>query len=87
MRYGLSLSKKNIRAHLDIERDIQKTNTGMFTFTIRINDGDIVDYAPVEYIDAKKKYFGLESIIVKEHTVSYHSTKRGRRNKVRGDNL
>ena len=38
------IRKANILPHLDIERDIKATKTGIFTFTLRANSGNIVDY-------------------------------------------
>ena len=38
------IRKANILPHLDIERDIKATKNGVFTFTLRANSGNIVDY-------------------------------------------
>lgn len=59
MDYDLNIRKYNVRAHLDIEKDIEKTGNGLFTFTLRINGGNIVDYNLTEHIDVKRKYLGI----------------------------
>ena len=45
------IRQANILPHLDIERDIKATKTGIFTFTLRANSGNIVDY--VNYKNVK----------------------------------
>ena len=75
MQYDLSKVKEhNKRVHLDIERDIQKIGNGILSFTIKVNDGDVVDYAPVEYVN-RNKYLKLKSIELTELSVSYYNGK------------
>jgi len=45
------IRKANVLPHLDIERDIKATKNGVFTFTLRANGGNIVDY--VNYKNVK----------------------------------
>lgn len=45
IKYNLNINQHNIKPHLDIEQDIQKKKDGLFTFTLRINQGNIEDYA------------------------------------------
>lgn len=45
MKYNLTINQHNIKPHLDIERDIQQKKNGLFTFNLRINQGNIEDYA------------------------------------------
>jgi hypothetical protein len=54
----VELKETNIPAHIDIEEDIKRKGNGQVTLTIRLNNGCIVDYNKVEYVDAKAKYFG-----------------------------
>lgn len=68
------IKKHNVEAHVDIEKDIKDRNTGQFTFTLRINDGNIVDYNVTEYVDIPQKYF-QPKVTYREHTVSYVSRK------------
>lgn len=58
------LKESNVPAHIDIEKDIQDKKDGQMTFTIRINDGNIVDYVPTEYVDARRKY--IQTAIIKQ---------------------
>lgn len=59
MKYELKIRPHNMQAHLDIEKDIDKKKDGVFTFVLRVNAGNIVDYVLMEYIDAKIKYKGV----------------------------
>lgn len=45
MKYNLNINQHNIKPHLDIEQDIQKKKNGLFTFNLRVNQGNIEDYA------------------------------------------
>jgi hypothetical protein len=54
----VELRETNIPAHIDIEEDIRRKGNGQVTFTVRLNNGCIVDYNKVEYVDTKTKYFG-----------------------------
>lgn len=60
----------NIKPHLDIERDIQNKKNGLFTFNLRINQGNIEDYAQYETINASDytnsiTYFKQERVIAR----------------------
>ena len=72
MNYELVIRDHNKQAHADIEHDIQTQKNGLFTFILRVNNGNIVDYNVVEYADAKKylvlKSISLQQVLVK-HTV------------------
>lgn len=70
MKYDLSIREHNVEPHLDIEKDIQKKTNGLFTFTLRVNNGNIVDYAVTEVVDARQKYFTPQSVLVQEFTFS-----------------
>ena len=87
MKYDLSIRDHNKQPHIDIEKDIKKRGNGALTFSIRINDGDIVDYAPIEYVDAKAKYLSLKSITIQQFDISYPTRERGTGNPIRRDNV
>jgi len=63
MKYVLSIGEQNLRAHIDIEKDIQDRKNGLFTFTLRVNNSNIVDYSEMEYIDASK-YISIATAII-----------------------
>lgn len=69
MNYQLAIRDHNKQAHVDIEHDIQSQKNGLFTFIIRVNNGNIVDYNVVEYADAKK-YLVLKSITIQQITIA-----------------
>ena len=71
MKYNLSIREHNRQAHVDIEKDIQTKQNGLFTFTLRVNSGNICDYAVTESVDIRRKYLGTPSILVQELTVSH----------------
>lgn len=73
MQYDLSIRNHNIKAHLDIETDIQRKKNGLFTFVLRINNGNIVDYAVIEYVNAQQKYIGIGEIVVTQFTVTHNN--------------
>lgn len=51
MKHSFLVRKSNIIPHLDIEKDIKAHKDGIFTMTLRVNQGNIVDY--VNYINTK----------------------------------
>jgi len=44
----LRVKQHNQEAHHDIDTDIMSKVNGLFTFVIRVNDGNIVDYVVFE---------------------------------------
>jgi len=86
-KYELSIRKHNIPAHLDIERDIKLKKDGLFTFTLRINGGNIVDYSLMEYVDVKRKYLGLKKVVVAKSTSTYYPREWGATDAIRTDNF
>ena len=74
-KYDLSIREHNVPAHLDIERDIKLKKDGLFTFTLRINGGNIVDYSLTEYVDVKRKYLGVTKTVIAKSTVTYYPRK------------
>lgn len=69
MKYELSIREHNMPAHLDIEADMALQKNGLFTFILRVNNGNIVDYNVVEYANARK-YLILKKVIIQEFTVA-----------------
>ncbi len=59
--YNLTIPPHNLQAHTDIEHDIEKQQNGLFTFILRVDNFNIVDYNVVEYSDIKK-YLVLKSV-------------------------
>ena len=43
-KFSFKVREGNVKPHLDIEKDIKKQVNGLFSFTLRINQGNIVDY-------------------------------------------
>lgn len=44
----LIIREHNKQVHWDIDQDILKTKDGLFTFVVRLNNGNIVDYTVLE---------------------------------------
>ena len=44
MKYSFKVNAHNLPCHLDVERDIKTQQNGLFTFTLRVNQGCIMDY-------------------------------------------
>lgn len=70
MNRELVIREHNKQAHVDIEHDIQEKKNGLFTFILRINNGNIVDYNVVEYVDTRK-YFSVTHVIVQELNITH----------------
>jgi len=75
MEYELSIRDHNKQAHLDIEKDIKAKGNGLFTFILRVNNGNIVDYNLMEYTSGKTKYLGITKVVIKKSTLTYHNRK------------
>lgn len=65
---AVEIRKQNIPAHLDIEKDIQNQKNGLFTFIIKVANGNVADYNVVEYANVSK-YLRLKRIIITELTI------------------
>ena len=64
MKYDVvEIKKQHIPVHLDIEKDIQEQKNGLFTFIIKIANGNVADYNVVEYRDIRH-YLKLKKIII-----------------------
>lgn len=63
MEQAFKMREHNIKPHVDIEVDIIMKKNGQMTFTLRINNGNIVDYSPVEYVDVNEKYGDITRLI------------------------
>ena len=90
--YALEIKEQNIQAHIDIEHDIQEKKNGLFTFTIRVNNSNIVDYNVTEYIDVKRKYGIIKALIIEEVTITQpespsNNSQRSTPDPIRTDNI
>lgn len=86
MQYELNKVREfNLPAHDDIEKDIQDQQNGNFSFVLRINNGNIVDYTVVEYVDVGK--YLASPILIKEFTISRFYRKNGRTNPLGNSNI
>lgn len=47
--YTIKIRKHNRDVHLDIARDMATMGNGVFIFTLRVNDGNIIDYTKLEH--------------------------------------
>lgn len=87
MRYALNIREHNKQAHLDIEEDIKNKQNGLITFTIRVNNGNIVDYNLMDYVNAREKYLSLRKVTIEELTVSHYPRSGSAAVAVQPDNL
>lgn len=81
-KYNLEISENNQQVHIDIEHDIQKQQNGLFTFILRIDNSNIVDYNVVEYADARK-YLVLKKVIIEELTITPHTSDGNKQSSLR----
>lgn len=61
INYSLDIREHNKQAHADLESDIKNKKAGQFTFILRVNNGNIVDYSVMEYVDATK-YMSVKKV-------------------------
>lgn len=85
MQYDLSIRKDNVEPYLDIAKDIKDRGNGLFTFILRINNGKIVDYNVLEYVNAKSKYLRLKELTLTELTLVYNTDQGTGDNALRPD--
>ena len=93
----VTLNESNAPVHLDVEEYIRKKGSGQVTFTIRMNNGSVVDFNRTDYVDTKAKYFGLGPVAEfqfsikraaeKEPAVPHYNGNGDPRNAIRDDNI
>ena len=47
-RDDILIEQRNWLQHMDIEHDIQRINNGLHSFTLKVVNGEITDYMPIE---------------------------------------
>lgn len=87
MNYALTIREHNLKPHLDLEEEVKERSNGILTFTVRVNNGNIVDLNVTEYIDVAAKYFGVTKIVVQELTVAYSVGERSASDTIRDNNV
>ena len=66
---AVNIKPANVLFHLDLEKDIQKQQNGLFTFIFKIAKGSVCDYNIVEYVDVRKYFkLKLKRIVIEEFT-------------------
>lgn len=84
MKYNLDINQHNIKPHLDIEQDIQLKKNGLFTFNLRINQGNIEDYAKFRTITITE-YRSVSFTTIQEPSVTRNLGERGAEPAIRPD--
>ena len=84
MNYSLEIAKNNVPAHLDIEKEVQLKKNGLFTFTIRVNNGDISDLNCTEYVNINT-YRGLKPVAFSQFSIALDNSQWGQVDKLRHD--
>ena len=64
MQYNLEIRQHNQQPHADIEGDILTKKNGLFTFILRVNNSNIVDYNVMDYVNGTT-YGSLTRIVKK----------------------
>jgi len=85
MKYALEIPQHNVKAHLDIERDIQTKRNGLFTFNLRVNRGDIEDYSRFETVTIDS-YQGIAFTVIEELSITFDPGSGSSQNAVRSTN-
>jgi len=63
MQYSVVISEHNQQPHLDIEAEVQKLKSGLFTFIIRVADGNIVDVVFLSY-ESYESFKGFDELSI-----------------------
>lgn len=71
--YALEIRDYNIPAHLDIEKEVSDRKNGLFTFTLRVNNGNIVDFNVTEYVNVKQAYGIIKALVIEELSITLDS--------------
>lgn len=61
MQYSITINEHNKKPHLDIEAEAQKIRNGLFTFIVRVADGNIVDVVFLSY-ESYESFKGFEEL-------------------------
>lgn len=85
VQYQLDIREHNVRAHTDIEHAIQAQKDGLFTFILRVDNGNVVDFNVVEVTDARE-YLVLKKITIQELSISSYPLNGSEQNSIRTDN-
>ena len=86
MTYDFDIRESNIPAHIDIEKEIDNKREGVFTFIIKVNNGNIVDLVIMEYADARE-YLAIKKVTIQEHTIAYNRRVGSQAYAIRADNF
>lgn len=86
MNYQLNIRDHNRQAHLDIEEEIKHKKNGLFTFILRVNNGNIVDCVIMENRNARD-YLALKSITIEEYRITHNNRERSSLNPIRTNNI
>lgn len=70
MKYSLDIRKHNQKPHVDIEKEIEVKKNGLFTFILRVNNGNIADCNVMEVVTANK-YLQLKSVEIQEVIIKH----------------
>jgi hypothetical protein len=88
LKYSFKVNAHNIPAHLDVETDIKNQQNGVFTFTLRVNQGCIMDY--VNYTNSgatASEYSAIFAASEPECEISLNDRVDGPEDEVRGSNV
>lgn len=87
MNYALEIRDHNIKPHLDLEKEVSTRGDGLLTFTIRVNNGNIVDLNVTEYVNAQRKYGIITGVVITQYRLAHDSRERSASDTLRPDNI
>jgi hypothetical protein len=82
---AIEIDERNVIPHIDIEKDIEKKQNGLFTFILRLDEGKITDYNVMEYGNFSK-YLRFKQVTLTELTISRNSELGDKGATIRTDN-
>ena len=86
MKYDFNVNIKNIPCHLDVEKDLKEQSNGLFTITLRVNQGEIKDY--VNYFSpSTAEYNPIFDATEPKCEITCSNGDGSSESKIRGDNI
>lgn len=67
---SLDIRRHNMQPHIDIEKEIEVKRNGLYTVTLRVSNGNIVDCNTMEYVNISD-YLALKRVVIQEVIVKH----------------
>lgn len=82
--YQLQIKDANLKPHLDLEEEITTKKNGILTFTVRVNNGNMVDLNITEYVPIQEKYGIVKMLVIEEVVINVSDENRAKQSELEG---